>query len=160
MFFILEPYLTKGSPIYEKYWDSRYNKYYESLLLQTRPIHNDMLNIDQLKSIFYIQKDNIFIKEIDIKKLKTEDFFTPISFAFWIMDDAHTENNAIFFNTQSFQKEEVEFLIKSLDRIFHIEAKFIKVSNKEHYRYLFLLNLQKQLKILFYLIWLLLCYTN
>jgi len=82
MFFIFEPYITKGSPIYEKYLDLRYNKYYESLLLQTRPIHNELLYIDQLKSRFYTQKDNISIKEIDFSKVKAENFLRPISLAF------------------------------------------------------------------------------
>lgn len=113
MFFIFEPYITKGSPIYEKYLDLRYNKYYESLLLQTRPIHNEFLYIDQLKSIFYTQKDNISIKEIDLSKVKPENFLRLISFAFWIMNDAHIDNNAIYLNTQSFKKQEVNFLIQA-----------------------------------------------
>lgn len=146
MFFIFEPYLTKGSPIFEKYLDSRYNKYYESLLLQTRPIHNELLNIDLLKSIFYIQKENISIKKIDISKVKFENFLTPISFAFWIMDDGHTDNNAIFLNTQSFQKDEVNFLIEVLKINFNIEARLRKVSNKEQYRIFIPANFTETIK--------------
>lgn len=105
-----------------------------------------MLNIDLLKSIFYIQKENISIKKIDISKVKFENFLTPISFAFWIMDDGHTDNNAIFLNTQSFQKDEVNFLIEVLKINFNIEARLRKVSNKEQYRIFIPANFTETIK--------------
>jgi len=50
------------------------------------------------------------------------------------MDDANTDNNAIYFNTQSFQKQEVNFLIQALKFNFYIDARLRKVSNKKQYR--------------------------
>lgn len=102
--------------------------------------------MDLLKSIFYIQKENISIKKIDISKVKFENFLTPISFAFWIMDDGHTDNNAIFLNTQSFQKDEVNFLIEVLKFNFNIEARLRKVSNKEQYRIFIPANFTETIK--------------
>jgi len=44
MYFILENYLTPGSPNFSQFFDKRYNKNYSSLLLLTNAVSKDQLN--------------------------------------------------------------------------------------------------------------------
>jgi hypothetical protein len=77
-FFVLKPWLTPGSPIYSKYMDKRYNKYYESYTLLLSTKFNDNFKINDLRKKFYSNIDGKFIKVIptDIASL-----LTPIAFA-------------------------------------------------------------------------------
>lgn len=66
IYFILEPWCTKGSPIFAMYKDKRYNKYYGNLTLLTRAEVSvrDHLNIDKLYTLFYKSNGTDIIKEI------------------------------------------------------------------------------------------------
>jgi len=129
IFLIFQPYLTLGSPSISCHFDKRYNKLYESLTLQTRPIYNDVLNINTLENIFYTkdEKGNRFKRvPLDIESL-----LSPISLAIWIMDDGHFYNNAVFLNVQSFKLEENILLVSALAKL-GLSSKVIPVSNKDN----------------------------
>jgi hypothetical protein len=53
MYFILENYLTPGSPGFSQFFDKRYEQTYSSLLLLTNAASKDILNLDYLKDLFY-----------------------------------------------------------------------------------------------------------
>ena len=46
MYFILENYLTPGSPSFSQFFDKRYDKNYSSLLLLTNAVSKNQLNLD------------------------------------------------------------------------------------------------------------------
>lgn len=125
IFNIFKPYLTIGSPNISCHFDKRYNKLYESLTLQTRPLYNDILNITNLENKYYCKDEN----GKRIKIIPNDISLSPISLAIWIMDDGHYYNNAVFLNTQSFKSNEIDLLILALAKI-EISSKAIRVPNK------------------------------
>jgi len=134
-FFILKPWLTPGSPIYSNYMDKRYNKLYESYTLLLSTKFNDNFDINGLRTKFYPNVDDKFIKIIptDIASM-----LTPIAFAFWIMDDGHTYHKGIFLNTQSYTNEDINLLINALEINFSIKARPVQVSGKPHQNRIFI----------------------
>jgi hypothetical protein len=129
IFLIFKPFLTLGSPSISCHFDKRFNKLYESLTLQTRPIYNNILNINNLEMMFYNkdEKGNRFKRvPLDIISM-----FSPISLAIWIMDDGHLFNNAVYLNVQSFKFAENKLLILALNKL-GITAKLIPVANKNN----------------------------
>jgi len=83
MYFILENYLTPGSPNFSQFFDKRYNKNDFSLLLLTNALSKDVLNIDYLKDLFY-KLDNDKQKHVKIIPENISDLLSPIVLAFWI----------------------------------------------------------------------------
>ena len=83
MYFILENYLTPGSPNFSQFFDKRYNTNYSSLLLLTNAVSKDQLNLDYLTDLFYkldIEKQ----KSIKIIPNNIVDLLSPIVLAFWM----------------------------------------------------------------------------
>jgi len=112
---IFEPYLTLGSPSISCHFDKRYNKLYESLTLQTKPIYNSKLNIVILENKFYKKdKNNGRIKVVP-EDICTK--FSPISLAIWIMDDGHFYHNGVYLNTQAFDEEGLNRLMTALQNL-------------------------------------------
>ena len=76
IYFILEPWCTKGSPFNSLYLDKRYEKHYRSLTLITRtaPLDKDELDLNYFYNLFYVSK---------IKKIPSNIYtlLTPISLA-------------------------------------------------------------------------------
>jgi hypothetical protein len=79
IFSIFEPYLTKGSPSITCHFDKRYNKLYESLTLQTRPLYNNILGINYLENLFYKRDENNNRFKIVPKNI--DDLLSPIGLA-------------------------------------------------------------------------------
>ena len=136
MYFILENYLTLGSPGFNQFFDKRYGQTYSSLLLLTNAVSKDKLNLDYLKELFY-KWDNENQKGIKIIPQNIVDLFSPIALAFWIADDGHFYHNGIFLNTQSFGEDGVNLLIEALDKNFDIKATINKTSIKTSILYTF-----------------------
>lgn len=128
IYFIFKPYLTLGSPSFSCHFDKRYNKLYESLTLQTRPIHNEILNINNLEKLFYIKDESG--QRTKRVPLEIKSLLSPISLAIWIMDDGHFYHNEIFLNVQSFKLEDNKLLLLALEGL-GISAKLIPVSNNK-----------------------------
>jgi hypothetical protein len=125
---IFEPYLTLGSPSISCYFDKRYEKLYESLILQTRPKYNNILNIEKLEQMFYIiNKNGNRIKKIPVDIIYK---LSPISLAIWIMDDGHFYHNGIYLNVQSFKLDDIKLLILALKNL-NITSKKVQVSGKK-----------------------------
>lgn len=128
MYFILENFLTPGSPNFSQFFDKRYNKDYFSLLLLTNASSKDVLNMDYLRDLFY-KLDNDKQKHIKIIPENISDFLSPMALAFWLADDGHFYHNGIFLNTQSYSEDGIKLLIEALKLKLKICAKPVKVSN-------------------------------
>ena len=129
MYFILENYITPGSPGFSQFFDKRYEQTYSSLLLLTNAVSKDILNLDYLKDLFY-KWDVDKQKSIKIIPHNIADLLSPIALAFWICDDGHFYHNGVFLNTQSFGEDGVKFLMEALKLKLNIEPKISKVSKK------------------------------
>lgn len=68
---------------------------------------------------------------IQIKK-----WLTPISLAFWYMEDGSNESSGCYFHTQGFQLNDVEFLRQVLNEKFGLQTSLIteKKEGKNYYR--------------------------
>jgi hypothetical protein len=62
------------------------------------------------------------------------DLLTPVSLAYWIMDDGTFTGSGLRLNTQSFSLEELNLLLKALDTNFSIKAS-INIYNKKKSQY-------------------------
>jgi len=83
MYFILEKYLTPGSPGFSQFFDKRYNKIDSSLLLLTNAVSKDKFNLDYLTDLFY-KLDVDKQKSIQMIPNNIADLLSPIVLAFWI----------------------------------------------------------------------------
>lgn len=123
---IFEPYLTLGSPTISCYYDKRYNKLYESLILQTSPKYNSILNIETLENLFYKKNNNIRIKVVP-----ENISLSPISLAIWIMDDGHFYHNGVYLNTQGFDEKGLNRLMIALENL-NLTSRLSPVSGKKN----------------------------
>ena len=129
-YLIYQPYCTAGSPHYGKFWDARYQTYYESytLLTKTHPMWND------LRAAFY---PGGMTQVTGIKKVIPLDiviYLSPIALAFWIMGDGHYDNGGIYFNTQDFSRSDLDLLIVAQHSRYGIDAIIRPVTGKSYYR--------------------------
>lgn len=115
--------------------DKRYNIYYESYTLLLSTKFNDNFYINDLRSKFYSNIDDKFIKIVpaDIASM-----LTPIALAFWIMDDGHSYHRGLFLNTQSYTNEDIKLLINALESNFNIKARSVQVSGKLYQNRIFI----------------------
>ena len=58
------------------------------------------------------------------------DFLTPVSLAYWIMDDGSFTGSGLKLHTNAFNLEELNLLVEALDKNFSLKAS-INVSNRE-----------------------------
>lgn len=129
IYFILKPWLTIGSPSFNKFYDNRFKTYYSNYTLLSSTKYNDILHLSYYRDIFYVISP-ISKKTIKVIPLNIEDLLSPIVLAIWLMDDGHFYNGAVFFNTQSFNIDGINALIISLKNRYGIEAEFKQVSGK------------------------------
>ena len=62
-----------------------------------------------------------YINGVKTVPLNIAEYLTPVSIAFWIMDDAHW-NGGLTFNTQSFSVEGVELLARTINTKLNINS--------------------------------------
>lgn len=82
---------------------------------------------DELYFLFYIDRLKIIPSNI-------EGLLTPIVLAYWIMCDGGWSGYGLKLSTNSYTKEEVELLIKSLNSKFDLNSS-IQVANKSKNQY-------------------------
>lgn len=88
----------------------------EELYFSTRSIFKEYLDI------FYVT-DEVNKTRTKILPKNIEEYITPISLAFWIMDDGMRNHNQLGLCTHSFTKEENLLLIKILTEKFNFNCK-------------------------------------
>lgn len=76
--------------------------------------------------LFYVDRVKIIPKNIG-------EILTPISLAYWAMDDGNKKENAFYLNTDSYTFNEVELLIKVLKQKFDLNCTYHK-RGKDSYR--------------------------
>jgi len=86
---VFEPWCTKGSPINQSFFDKRYNTTYHSMVLLTRAIYSEVLNLQYYRDLFYVNSIKVILVNI-------ADHLTPIALAIWIQDDGHYDNGGIY----------------------------------------------------------------
>ena len=120
---------TDSLPKFYKRFDKRYNKFNYSIYFKTLSYFN-----------FYY---DLFMVEIENKKTKKiipnniEELFTPISLAYWIMDDGqfNGKNIGLTLCTDSFNYDEVLILKTILENKFKLKCSIHnKNIQKNHYR--------------------------
>lgn len=106
-----------------EYLDKRSNKTYTSINFHTYrlPCFNyyyDLFYVDGIKRI----------------PLNIGELLTPVSLAYWAMDDGSKKNNGFIFCTDSYTFEEVQLLINVLKQNFDLNCSIHKMTGKEQYR--------------------------
>lgn len=102
-----------------------YENINEELTFSTRSIFKEYINI--FYNIDFISK-----KRTKILPKNIEEYITPISLAFWIMDDGMKNHNQLGLCTQSFTKEENLLLIKILTSKFNLDCKLHIQKDSRH----------------------------
>jgi hypothetical protein len=82
---------------------------------------------NEIYELFYLNGKKIIPNNI-------ADFLTPLSLAYWIMDDGSFTGSGLKLHTNAFCMEELNLLIKALDQNFSIKAT-ISISNREKSQY-------------------------
>lgn len=91
---------------------ARYNYSFTTLAL---PCFNEFYEF------FYLEGIKVVPKNIS-------DYLTPISLAYWIMDDGGFTGNGLKLHTNAFKFEDINLLIGALDKNFSIKASINKTS--------------------------------
>ena len=106
---LFRPYLSKNFNLKNRnFTDKRSNKIYSSVSFATLslPCFNDY------KNLFY-NSDNLKIVPSNISQI-----LSPISLAYWIMDDGSLQNKGLHLNTYGFKEEDVLLLKQNLENMF------------------------------------------
>jgi hypothetical protein len=88
---------------------------------------------NKLAELFVLTDDGLPCKK-HIKPFLVENYVTPLSLAYWFMDDGtyHQDqygNRQYYFSTQGFTKEDCQRLCDALDSKFQIQANVHKDKN-------------------------------
>ena len=79
---------------------------------------------------FNIYKELFYNSEgIKIIPSNIEELLTPISLAYWIMDDGYKFNKALYISTESFKQNDLILLTKILKKKFNLESSIHKTTN-------------------------------
>ena len=118
---LFKPYLSKDFELKTKsFINKKNNNNYSSVNFATLSLPC----FNYYKNLFY-NPDKLKIVPSNI-----QDLLSPRSLAYWIMDDGSFTGSGLKLHTNAFSLEELNLLIKALDKNFSIKAS-VNVSNRE-----------------------------
>jgi LAGLIDADG DNA endonuclease family len=133
--------LCKTPPKILSYYDKRPNrdKFYSSIKFNTLSLPC----LNYYREIFYN------IEGIKVIPLNIGELLTPRGLAYWIQDDGGKSYNNLYLFTNSYTKEEVELLIKTLKTNFDIDSS-IQIVRTNQYKIYIKTSSMEKLKTLVY----------
>src|SRR3989338_2408824 len=103
--------LVRGVPWRTKWLDKRNGQIYGSWFFHT-----------QTSQAFRPLYEKFYQEGVKIVPDDIGTFLTPLAFAVWIMDDGCRTRDELILNTQSFTREEQEFLLEEIKRRYQIKG--------------------------------------
>jgi hypothetical protein len=104
----------KSAPVSRNRIDKNIGNSYSAIRFTTRQLSC----FTQLHELFYVNKVKIVPRGpgigLDSRTLNIEELLTPVSLAYWAMDDGSKQNKGFHFNTHGYKLEQVELLSKAL----------------------------------------------
>jgi hypothetical protein len=111
LFNLFSSYSNMGTPKHYEFLDKRNNKVNTSISFHTYSLPC----FNYYYELFYVER----VKGIP---LNIGDLLTPVSLAYWAMDDGYKNGNGFMFCTDSYTLKEVEILIKALKDNFDLNS--------------------------------------
>jgi hypothetical protein len=83
---------------------------------------------------FNYYRELFYVNGVKIIPLNIGELLTPVSLAYWAMEDGTKRKNGFIFCTDSYTLNEIELLIKVLKENFDLNCTSQKVTGKDQYR--------------------------
>jgi LAGLIDADG DNA endonuclease family len=120
---LFKDYCTSAPKKYDRLPDKRTDKVYSRIQFYTYSLPC----FNYYHSLFYVNGVKIIPKNIG-------ELLTPVSLAYWGLDDGAKSRNKIYLNTDSYSLSEVQLLIKVLKENFNLNCSY-HLKRKDQYRF-------------------------